>query len=72
MPIPTPVRQLDSLLNHRILRAANTLDAGHWWAVKVRAKRLLQLAHPRDVDMLAGRMLAILRRQRPRAAAIAA
>lgn len=56
----TPVRQLDALLNRRITRAATPREVGHWWAVKVRAKRLLAHARPADVDRLALRIAALL------------
>lgn len=60
MPLMTPVRQLDALLNRRITRARHPREVGHWWAVKVRAKRFLALAAPRDVDRLATRMINVL------------
>jgi hypothetical protein len=49
------VETLDSLLNRRILMAA---DPSHWWAVKTNAKRLLAVSP--DPDRLAGRIVAIL------------
>ncbi len=59
-----PVEHLDRYLNRRIL-AAPASEVPRWWAIKVRAKRLLEQAqHP---DSLAKRILLILIREERRA-----
>jgi hypothetical protein len=49
------VNRLDVWLNHKIL---TSLNAGHWWEVKCRSKRLLAASpHP---EALAARILTLL------------
>jgi hypothetical protein len=57
------VQVLDHYLNQQIL---TNPDGETWWEIKMRAKRLLALADPRDVERLARRILGVLRQPAPR------
>ena len=53
-----PIDQLDRFLNRRILSAITPVHVRRWWAIKMRAKRLLaQSPQPRA---LAVRILRVL------------